>query len=173
MTTEPVSLRTVVVSWLSISLRLRYGIAKPSVWLCRKAYKLRQFNGFRSDYPLNLSCFGFAYWSVREYLHVPWFFVALPVTVCILHELSRSWLRPPVNIAGYIWNHLGARLLIRNRWGSSSSRGRPLATLFPAEYSGAFFSPSHPRRVAAREFCLNLNRKCWLNLNTVASFAGT
>lgn len=58
MTTELVSRRTVVVSWVLTSLCLRYDFAKPSVWLRRKACKPRQFNGFRSDYPLNLVCFG-------------------------------------------------------------------------------------------------------------------
>ncbi len=150
MTTELVSRRAVVVSWLLTSLCLRYGFAKPSVWLCRKAWKLRQFNGFGSDYPLTLSCFGLRYWSVLEHLHVPWFFVALPDTVCSLHEVSRSWLRSPAHIAG----------------------SRPLGTPFPSEHAGPVASPPHLWRIAARECWLNPHRKCWLKPNTVVPSTG-
>ncbi len=170
MTTELVSRRTVVVSWLLTSLCLRYGVAKPSVWLCRKACKLHQFNGFRSDYPLNLSCFGLAYWSVLERLHVPCFFVLRWETFRSFRKVSQSWLQSPGNIAGS-WNDLAPGSLIRNHW-RSSSRGRPLATPFPSEHAGPFLSPAHALRVAARECCLNLYRKSWLNLNTVARFTG-
>jgi hypothetical protein len=171
MTTELVSRRSVVVSWLLTSLCLRYGVARPSVWRCRKACKLRQFNGFRSDYPVTLSCFGLPYWSVLEHLRVPWFFVAPPETLCSLCEVSRCWLRSPENIAGCTWNALAARVLIRNCW-LSSSRGRSLATPFPSEHAGPFLSPPRPLRVAARECCLNLYRTSCLNLNTVARSTG-
>jgi hypothetical protein len=171
MTTELVSRRAVVVSWLLPSLCLRYGFAKPSVWLCRKACKLRQFNGFGSDYPLTLSCFGLPYWSVLEHLHVPWFFVALPGTVCSLHEVSRSWLRSPAHIAGS-WNDLARGPQIRNHWRLSPSRGRPLGTPFPSEHAGRVLSPPHLWRVAARECWLNPHRKCWLKPNTVVPSTG-
>jgi len=167
MTAELVSRRTVVVSWLLTSLCLRYGVAKPSVWLCRKACKPRQFNGFRSDYPLNSVCFGLPYWSVLEHLHVPWFFVVLPETVCSLHEVSRCWLQSLGNIA-VSWDHVARGSQIRNHWRSSPSCGHPLATAFASEHVGRFLSPPCPRRVAARVCCLNLHRKPWLNLNTVA-----
>ena len=172
MTTELVSRRTVVVSWLLTSLCLRYGVAKPSVWLCRKARKLCQFNGFRSDYPLNFSCFGLPYWSVLEHLHVQWFFVALPETVCSLHEVSRCWSQSPGNIA-FSWNHVARGSQIRNRWRSSPYRGHALTTACSSEHAGRFLSPPRPLRVAARKRCLNPYRKSWVNLNTVACFTGS
>jgi hypothetical protein len=171
MTTGLVPRRSLVVSWRLTSLCLRYGVAKPSVWLCGKACKLRQFNGFHSDYRLNFSCFGLAYWSVLEHLRVRRFFFALPETLCSLREVSRCWLRSPGNIAGHTWNDLAARLLIRNCW-LSSSRSRPLATPLPSEHARLFLSPPRPLRVVPRECCLNLYRKSCLNLNTVARFAG-
>ena len=123
MTTELVSRRTVVVSWLLTSLCLRYGVAKPSVWLCRKACKRRQFNGFGSDYPLNLTCFGFQYWGAVEDLSVSWFFVVHSLFFCSLDEVFRSCLRSRGNIAGS-WNDLDRGFLISNHWRSSLSRSR-------------------------------------------------
>ena len=141
--------RRIVASWLLTSLCLRYGVAKPSFWLCRRVRKLVRFNDFHSDYPLNLSCFGSLYWSVLEHLRVPCFFVALPATFCRLHEVSRSCLRSPENIAGS-WNDLDRGFLISNHWSSSPSRGRLLGTLFPSKQAKQFFAPPHARRVAAR-----------------------
>ena len=171
MTTELVSQRSAVVSFLLTSLCLRYGVAKPSVWLCRKVSKRRQFNGFRSDYPPTFSCFGLPYWSVLEHLHVPWFFVALPETVRSLHEASRCWSQSPGKIAVF-WNHVAHGSQIRNRWRSSPYRGHPLTTACSSEHAGRLLSPPRPRRFAARVCCLNLHRKPWLNLNTVARLTG-
>ena len=149
MTTELALQRTVVVSWLLTSLCLRYGVAKPSVWLCMRVRKLLRFNDFHSDYPLNVSCFGSSYWTVLEHLDLTSFFVALPATFCRLHEVSRSRLRSPADIAGS-WNDLDCSFLISNHWRSSPSRGRLLGTPFPSKHADQFFAPPRARRVAAR-----------------------
>jgi len=169
MTTELVSQRSAVVSFLLPSLCLRYGVAKPSVWLCRKACKRRQFNGFRSDYPLNLTCFGSPYCSVFENWYVR-AFLRSEGRRCV-HKVSQSWSQSSANIAGS-WNHVARGSQIRNRWRSSPYRGHPLTTACSSEHAGRFPSPPSPRRVAARVCCLNLHRKPWLNLNTVARLTG-
>lgn len=139
----------IVVSWLLTSLSLRYGVAKPSVWLCRRVRKLVRFNDFHFDYPLNLSCFGSPYRSVLEHLRVWYFFVALPTTFCRLHEVSRSCLRSPGSIAGS-WNDLDRGFLISNHWRTSRSRGCLLGMPFPSKHADQFFAPPDGRRVAAR-----------------------
>jgi len=75
MRTELVSACAGAFSWLLPSVCLRYGVALPSVWLRRRLCKLRQFNNFRSDYPLNLSRFWCPNWNVRETLHMCRFLV--------------------------------------------------------------------------------------------------
>jgi len=171
MTAEQVSRRTVVVSWLLTSLCLRYGVAKPSVWLCRKACKPRQFNGFRSDYPLNLTCFGFPYCSVLENWYVRAFLALRSEGRRCVHKVSQSWSQSSANIA-VPWTHVARGSQIRNRWRSSRYRGHPLTPACSSEHAGRFLSPPCPRRVATRVCCLNLHRKPWLNLNTVARLTG-
>lgn len=118
-------------------------------WLCMRVRKLIRFNDFHSDYPLNFSCFGSSYWTVLEHLHLSCFFVVLPATFCRLHEVSRSCLRSPGNIAGS-WNDLDRGFLISNHWRTSPSRGRLLGTPFSSKHADQFFAPPHARRVAAR-----------------------
>jgi hypothetical protein len=141
--------RRIVVSWLLTALCLRYGVAKPSVWLRMRVRKLVRFNDFHSDYPLNFSCFGSPYRSVLEHLQLSCFFVALPATFCSLHEVSRSCLQSPGNIAAS-WKDLARGFLISNHWGSSPSCGRLLGTPFPSKHAEQFFAPPHARRVAAQ-----------------------
>ena len=138
MRTELAS-RRIVVSWLLTALCLRYGVAKPSVWLCRKACKRRQFNGFGSDYPLNLTCFGFRYWSVLENWYVRTFLALRSEGCRSVGKVSQSWSQSPGNVAGSC-NDLASVLLIRKHCRSSSSRGRPLGTPFPSEHAGWFLS---------------------------------
>lgn len=169
MTTELVSRRTVVISWRLTSLCLRYGFAKPSVWLCRKACKPRPGNGFRSDYPLNLACVGFGYGGVLEKWDGHTLLGLRSEGRRSPRKVSQSSSQSPGNIAGYTGNTLAARLLIRNHWRSSPARGRPLPAAFASEYAGRLLSP-RPLRVAARKRCLDLYRESWLNMNTVAYF---
>jgi len=171
MTTELVSQRSAIVSFLLPSLCLRYGVAKPSVWLCKKACKRRQFNGFRSDYPLVLTCFWSRYWSVLEKWYVRTFLAPCSEGCRGVGNVSQSWSQSSANIAGS-WNHVARGSQIRNRWRSSRYRGHPLTTAYCSEHAGRFPSPPRPRRVAARVCCLNLHRKPWLNLNTVARLTG-
>jgi hypothetical protein len=56
--------------WLLASVCLRYGVAKPSVWPCRRACKQRQFSNFRSDSPLNFTSFWFRFGDVGEAFRV-------------------------------------------------------------------------------------------------------
>ena len=168
MTTELALRRTVAVSWSLNSLCLGYGVAKPSVWLCGKACKLRQFNGFGSDYPLTFSCFGVPYRSVLEHLHVPWLFVALLETVCSFHEVPRCWSQRTGNYAGYTWSSPGGRALIRIHRHSLPCRSHLLPAAFASERAGRFFSPPQPMRLAPRAWCLKLYRKFWVTACTVA-----
>ncbi len=167
MTTELVSRRSVVVSWLLTSLCLRYGVARPSVWRCRKACKRRQFNGFGSDYPLNLSCFGFRHWSVLENWYVRTFLALRSEGCRSVRKVSQFWSQSLGNVAGSC-NDLVSVVLIRKHCRSSSSRGRPLGTPFRSEHAGPFVSPPHPVGVAPRVWCPKLYRKSWVNLSTVA-----
>jgi len=164
MRTELAS-RRIVVSWLLTSLCLRYGVAKPSVWLCRKACKLCQFNGFGSDYPLNLPCFWLQYWSVLENWYVRTFLALRSEGCRSVGKVSQSWSQSPGNVAGSC-NDLAGVLLIRKHCRSSSSRGRELGTPFSSEDAGRFLSPQRPLHVAARACWLNLHRKSWLDLKT-------
>lgn len=166
MTTELAS-RRIVVSWLLTSLCLRYDIAKPSIWLCRKACKRLQFNNFGSDYPLNLTCFGFRYSSVVAKWHVRTFLALRPEGRNSVRKVSHSWSRSRGNIDSP-GTDVASVLLIRMHCRSSPSRGRPLRTSFPSLHAGHVPRTDTFRRVAAREHCLNLHRKGLLNRNTVA-----
>jgi hypothetical protein len=156
MTAELVSRRTVVVSWLLTSLCLRYGVANPSVWLCRKACKPCPFNGFRSDYPLHLTCFWSRYWSVLEKWYVRTFLAPRSEGCRGVGNVCQSWSQSSAKIAGS-WDHVARGSQIRNRWCSCSYRGHPLTKACSSEHAGRFPSPPRPRRVAARVCCLNLN----------------
>jgi len=107
MTRGPLSRRTVVVSWLLNWLCLRYGFARPSVWLCRKACKPCQFNGFASDYPLTLACFGFQNLSVLENWYVRTFRALRYEGSRSAGKLSQSWSQSPGNVAGF-WHGLSS-----------------------------------------------------------------
>jgi hypothetical protein len=134
MTTELAS-RRIVVSWLLPSLCLRYGIAKPSIWLCRKACKRRQFNDFGSDYPLNLTCFGFRYSSVVAKWHMRTFLALRSEGCNSVRKVSHSWSQSRGNIASP-GTDVASVLLIRKHCRSSSSRGGPLGTSFPLPHAG-------------------------------------
>jgi hypothetical protein len=97
----PLSRRTVVVPWLLNWLCLRYGVAKPSVWLRRKACKPCQFNGFASDYPLTLAGFGFQNLSVLENWDVLTFRALRSEGSRSVAKLSQSWSQSPGNVAGF------------------------------------------------------------------------
>jgi hypothetical protein len=51
-------------SWRLRSVCLRYGVAKPSVWPCRRVWKRPQFNHFRSDSPLTFTWLWFRFSDV-------------------------------------------------------------------------------------------------------------
>ncbi|GEM_PF-5960031 len=160
MRTDLVSWR-IVVSWRLTSLCIRYGVAKPSVWLCRKACKGRQFNGFGSDYPLTLTCFRFGYCSVLENCYVRRFLALRSEGRRSVGEVSQSWSQFRGTVARSRTD-LACVLLTRKHCRSSSFRARPLGTPFPSEHAGRFFSPQRPLHVAARA--------CWLDLKIGARF---
>jgi hypothetical protein len=149
MTRGPLSRRTVVVSWLLNWLCLRYGFARPSVWLCRKACKPCQFNGFASDYPLTLACFRFPNLSVLENWYVRTLRGLRSEGGRSVGKLSQSWSQSPGNVAGFC-HDLSSVGMSRKHRRSSSSRGRPLGTPFPSEHAGWFLSGKRPLHVAAR-----------------------
>src|ERR1700691_3321286 len=128
MRTELLS-RCIVVSWLLTSLCLRYGVAKPSVWLCRKACKGRQFKGFGSDYPLDLTCSRLRYCSVLENCYVRTFLTPRSEGCRSVRKVSQSWAQSPGKVASSC-NDVASVLLIRKHRCSSSFRGRPLGTPF-------------------------------------------
>ena len=152
MTTELLSRRTVVVSWLLNSLCLRYGVAKPSVWLCRKACKLRQFNGFGSDYPLTLVVLGSS--------------IGVFLSTCMCRGFSLRFWRPFVVSTRYLgpgrgsgkycwltWNDLGGGALIRiHRHSlpcreSSAARGLPFRTCRTVPLTATSYAPCSARMV--------------------------
>ncbi len=165
MTTELVSRRSVVVSWLLTSLCLRYGVARPSVWRCRKACKRRQFNGFGSDYPLNLSCFGFRHWSVLENWYVRTFLALRSEGCRSVRKVSQFWSQSLGNVAGSC-NDLVSVVLIRKHCRSSSSRGRPLGTPFRSEHA---VNLSTVARLTSAQVDHTGRTICWLSRLTRAT----
>jgi len=155
MTRGPLSRRRVVVPRLLNRLCLRYGVAKPSVWLCRQACKPCQLNGFASDYPLTLACFRLPNLSVLENWYVRTFRGLRSEGGRSVGKLSQSWLQSPGNVAGFCHDLFSVGISCTH-CRSSSSRGRPLGTAFPSEHAGWFLSAKRPSHVAART--------CWLNL---------
>lgn len=89
MRTELVSGPAGASSWPLPSVCVRYGVAKPSVWLRRRVCKLPQFNNFRSDYPLNLSLFWRQYWNLLGKSSMRSFVVLLPEIVSPSSGLQR------------------------------------------------------------------------------------
>ena len=177
MTTELVLRRAVAFFRQLTSLCLRYGVAKPSVWLCRRVCKLRRFNCFRFDYPLYLGCFSLPFWSFLERLDVHWLFVPLRGTVPGFYKVSLSWFRCARNIAVYSCSDLAPSSLIRKHLRSSPFHDRgqqhvQVTRPFASEHAGQFFSPPRPLRVAACECCLSLPHKSCSNLNTAAPLTG-
>ena len=149
MTRGPLSRRTLVVSWLLNWLCLRYGVAKPSVWLCRQACKPCPFNSFASDYPLTLACFGFQNLSVLENWDVLAFRALRSEGSRSVGKLSQSWSHSPGNVAGFC-RDLSSVGISCKHCRSSSSRGRPAGTPFPSEHGGWVLSGKRPLHVAAR-----------------------
>ncbi len=170
MTRGPLSRCTVVVSRLLNWLCLRYGVAKPSVWLCRKACKPRQFNGFASDYPLTLACFGFQNLSVLENCYVRTFRALRSEGSRCVGQLSQSCSQSPGNVAGFC-HDLCSVGISRKQCRSSSSRGRPLGTPFPSEHAGWFLPAGRPLHLAARVCWVILQGMSWLNLKSRYAFA--
>jgi len=170
MTRGPLSRRPVVVSWLLNWLCLRYGFARPSVWLCRKACKPCQFNGFASDYPLTLACFRFPNLSVLENWYVRTLRGLRSEGGRSVGKLSQSWSQSPGNVAGFC-HDLSIVGISRKHCRSSSCHGGPLGTPFPSEHAGWFPSAKRPSHVAARACWLNLQRMSWLNLKNRCAFA--
>jgi hypothetical protein len=170
MTRGPLSRRTLVVSWLLNWLCLRYGVVKPSVWLCRKACKPCQFNGFASDYPLTLACFGFRNLSVLENWYVRTFRALRSEGSRSVAKLSQSWSQSPGNVAGFC-HGLSSVGISRKDCRSSSSRGRPLGTPFSSEHAGWYRSAKRPLHVAARACWLNPQRMSRWNLKNKCAFA--
>jgi hypothetical protein len=169
MTRGPLSRRTVVVSWLLNWLCLRYGFARSSVWLCRKACKPCQFNGFASDYPLTLACFRFPNLSVLENWYVRTLRGLRSEGGRSVGKLSQSWSQSPGNVAGFC-HDLSIVGISRKHCRSSSSRGRPLGTPFPSEHTGWFLPAKRPLHVAAHACWLNLQGMSWLNLKNRCAF---
>jgi len=170
MTRGPLSRRTLVVSWLLNWLCLRYGVAKPSVWLCRQACKPCPFNSFASDYPLTLACFGFQNLSVLENWDVLAFRALRSEGSRSVGKLSQSWSHSPGNVAGFC-RDLSSVGISCKHCRSSSSRGRPAGTPFPSEHAGCLLPAERPLHVAACACWLNLQCMSWLNLKNRCAFA--
>jgi hypothetical protein len=66
MRTRALSSSVSAFSWLLASVCLRYGVAKPSVWHCRRASNRLQISNFRSDSPLNFTSFWFRFGDVGQ-----------------------------------------------------------------------------------------------------------
>src|ERR1700739_885527 len=77
--------------WLLASVCLRYGVAKPSVWPCRRACKQRQFTNFRSDSPLNFTSFWFRFGNVGEAFRACRFLVLQSTDGSVSACTLRSW----------------------------------------------------------------------------------
>ena len=170
MTRGPLSRRTVVVSRLLNCFCLRYGVAKPSVWLCRKACKPCQFNGFASDYPLTLGCFRFPNLSVLENWDVLAFRALRSEGSRSVGKLSQSWSHSPGSVAGFC-HSLSSVGISCKHCRSSSSGGRRLGKPFPSEHAGCLLPAERPLHVAACACWLNLQCMSWLNLKNRCAFA--
>ena len=141
----PLSRRTVFVSRLLNWFCLRYGVAMSSVWLCAQACKSRQFNGFASDYPHTLACFGLQDLSVLENWDVLTFRAPRSEGSRSVAKLSRSS-QSPGNVAGFC-RDLSSVGISCKHCRSSSSRGRPAGTPFPSEHAGWVLSGKRPLHV--------------------------
>jgi hypothetical protein len=170
MTRGPLSRRTVVVSRLLNWLCLRYGFAKPSVWLCRKACKPCQFNGFASDYPLTLGWFRFPNLRVLENWYVGRFRALRSERSRRVGKLSQSWSQSPGNVAGFC-RDLSSVGISCKHCRSSSSRGRPAGTPFPSEHAGWVLSGKRPLHVAARRLLAEPAVHVLVDLNNRSAFA--
>src|SRR5215469_11415462 len=78
-------------SYRLTSVCLRYGVAKPSVWPCRRACNPRQFSDFRSDSPLTLTLFWFRFGDVAESLRVFGFLVPQSIACKLPASALESW----------------------------------------------------------------------------------
>ena len=81
MRAEALSSPVSAYSCLLTSDCLRYAVAKPSFWPCKRACKRRRFSDFHSDSPLNFTSFWFGFDSVCEAFRICGF-VVLQSTVC-------------------------------------------------------------------------------------------
>ena len=170
MTRGPLSRRTVVIPWLLNWLCLRYGFAKPSVWLCAKACKPCQFNGFASDYPLTLACFGFQDLSVLENWDVLTFRALRSEGSRSVAKLPQSWSQSPGNVAGFC-HDLSSVGISRKHCRSSSCHGSPAWNAVPFRTCRMLLPAERPLHVAARACWLNLQCMSWLNLKNRCAFA--
>lgn len=157
-------MRTERVSWsagtflrLLPSVCLRYGIALPSVWLRGRLCKLRQFNKFRSDYPLNLNWFWCPNWNVCETLHMCRLLVLRSGSFSrrTLHRFE--WHRL-AGVVGYPSNGLAHGSLVREA----------LADQFVSVHAGQLSSAPCLLRIAARKSSLKPHRKCCLTPPTLS-----
>jgi len=141
MRTRLISARAVAFSWLLPSVCLRYGIALPSVWLRRRPSKLRQFNNFRSDYPLTLNWFWSPNWNVRAKLHMYRFLVSRSDSFS-----SRSKYRFEFHRLACVVAYPSIDLARR------SHCREPVATLLASEYARQLSPVPHLDLIAARKF---------------------
>ena len=141
MRTKLVSTCAFTLSWLLPSVCLRNGIALPSVWLRRRPSKLRQFNNFRSDYPLNLNWFWSPNWNVRAKLHMYWSLVLRSDSFSSRSVYGFEFHRL-AGVVGYPSTNLARR----------SQCGEPVATLLASEYARQLSPVPHLDLIAARKF---------------------
>ena len=161
MRTELVSACAGAFSWLLPSVCLRYGVALPSVWPRRRLCKLRQFNNFRSDYPLDSSWFWCPNRGVRETLRMCRFLVLRLGSFSSRTTLHRLESHRLAGVVCYPSNGLAYGSLVREAF----------ADQFVSVHAGHLSSVPCLLRIAARKSSLKPHRKLlsdtahtlWLN----------
>jgi hypothetical protein len=148
--------RGVAVSQQSSSLCLRYGRAKPSVWLRNSVRKLGRFNNFHSDYPLTISCSRLRNPSVIENSCGYWF-LAWPSRLLHRHAVVPCRLQCLASISNYSSNDLAfSRLIVE-----------ALGKMFVREFASRFCLSPDAWCIALYKSCLQLQAKVCLTSDMV------
>jgi hypothetical protein len=103
MRTRALSSSVSAFSGLLASVCLRYGVAKPSVWPCRRACNRLQISNFRSDSPLNFAWFWFPFGDLMSALRVCGFVRLLAIGSSVPTRALQYWTTARSSMC-FLWN---------------------------------------------------------------------
>jgi len=150
--------------WLLASVCLCYGVAKPSVWPCRRACKQLQFSDFRSDSPLNFTSFWLQFGDVGEAIRVCRVLVLQSTACCVSACTLQSWTTAGCSSICFSW---GFRCLVL-RWKSCAhSRVAAFLTSSPFRYDRVCSCSDKCGNRQRRRRSINQSRWTWLDANRV------